>query len=178
VVFNANQQNNIPTTPEPRRIELTLPNDTQPRIVAGSASNPLSISIVILQDTSFKFSKITPTPFGVDSPIDSLLATGSGIEGAISIGTTNIPPNVLVLLSDQSFSSNSNVVANALSEGLNGEAIATARTADLQANAGDVQECEPTGTKKPLLTITASLPSVPTRAAQSSTASKLPPCKE
>ncbi|MFN7759447.1 MAG: filamentous hemagglutinin N-terminal domain-containing protein [Pseudanabaena sp.] len=148
VVFNANQQNNIPTTPEPRRIELTLPNDTQPRIVAGSASNPLSISIVILQDTSFKFSKITPTPFGVDSPIDSLLATGSGIEGAISIGTTNIPPNVLVLLSDQSFSSNSNVVANALSEGLNGEAIATARTADLQANAGDVQECEPTGTKE------------------------------
>ena len=174
VVFNANQQNNNPTTPEPRRIELTLPNDTQPRIIAGSAANPLSISIVILQDTSFKFSKITPTPFGVDSPIDSLLPTGSGIEGAISIGTTNIPPNVLVLLSDQSFSSNSNVVANAL----NGDAIATARTADLQANAGDVQECEPTGTKKPLLTITASLPSVPTRAAQSSTASKLPPCKE
>jgi filamentous hemagglutinin family protein len=174
VVFNANQQNNNPTTPEPRRIELTLPNDTQPRIIAGSAANPLSISIVILQDTSFKFSKITPTPFGVDSPIDPLLPTGSGIEGAISIGTTNIPPNVLVLLSDQSFSSNNNVVANAL----NGDAIATARTADLQANAGDVQECEPTGTKKPLLTITASLPSVPTRAAQSSTASKLPPCKE
>jgi len=174
VVFNANQQNNNPTTPAPRRIELTLPNDTQPRIIAGSAANPLSISIVILKDTSFKFSKITPTPFGVNSPIDPLLPTGSGIEGAISIGTTSIPPNVLVLLSDQSFSSNSNVVANAL----NGDAIATARTADLQANAGDVQECEPTGTKKPLLTITASLPSVPTRAAQSSTASKLPPCKE
>ncbi|MFM7599779.1 MAG: beta strand repeat-containing protein, partial [Pseudanabaena sp.] len=173
VVFNANQQNNNPTTPAPRRIELTLPNDTQPRIIAGSAANPLSISIVILKDTSFKFSKITPTPSGVNSPIDPLLPTGSGIEGAISIGTTSIPPNVLVLLSDQSFSSNSNVVANAL----NGDAIATARTADLQANAGDVQECEPTGTKKPLLTITASLPSVPTRAAQSSTASKLAPCK-
>ncbi|WP_434687480.1 filamentous hemagglutinin N-terminal domain-containing protein [Pseudanabaena minima] len=178
VVFNANQQNNNPTTPDPRRIELTLPNDTQPRIIAGSAANPLSISIVILKDTSFKFSKITPTAFPAVPPIDQLPSTGSGIEGAISIGTTNIPPNVLVLLSDQSFSSNSNVVANALNGGLNGEAIATARTADLQANAGDVQECEPTGTKKPLLTITASLPSVPTRAAQSSTASKLPPCKE
>jgi hypothetical protein len=135
--------------------------------------NPLSISIVILQDTSFKFSKITPTAFGVDSPIDPLPATGSGIEGAISIGSTNIPPNVLVLVSDQSFSSNAS-----LANTLNSDAIATARTADLQANAGDVQECEPTGTKKPLLTITASLPSVPTRTAQNPNRSSLPPCKE
>lgn len=173
VVFNANQQNNNPVTPLPRRIELTLPNDTQPRIVAGSAANPLSISIVILQDTSFKFSKITPTTFGVNSPVDSLLPTGSGIEGAISIGSTNIPPNVLVLVSDQSFSSNAS-----LANTLNSDAIATARTADLQANAGDVKECEPTGTKKPLLTITASLPSVPTRTAQNPNRSTLPPCKE
>ncbi|WP_103666495.1 filamentous hemagglutinin N-terminal domain-containing protein [Pseudanabaena sp. BC1403] len=180
VVFNANQQNNNPVTPLPRRIELTLPNDTQPRIVAGSAADPLSISIVILQDTSFKFSKITPTTFGVNSPVDSLLPTGSGIEGAISIGSTNIPPNVLVLVSDQSFSSNSGL-ANTLTatNTLSSDAIASARTADLQANASEVKECEPTGTKKPILNITASVPSATvTRTAQNQNRSNLPPCKE
>ena len=147
-----------------RSIQLQLPGDTAPRTIAGSGL-PI-ISINILKDTTFS---VYPR---------AILSGTSGTNGAISQGVSSIPPNVLVLLSDQSFSSNSNVVANALSGGLNGEAIATARTADLQANVGDVQECEPTGTKKPLLTITASLPSVPTRAAQSSTASKLPPCKE
>ncbi|MBD2315964.1 two-partner secretion domain-containing protein [Phormidium tenue] len=147
-----------------RSVQLQLPGDTAPRTIAGSGI-PI-ISINILKDTTFS---VYPR---------AILSGTSGTNGAISQGVSSIPPNVLVLLSDQSFSSNSNVVANALNGGLNGEAIATARTADLQANAGDVQECEPTGTKKPLLTITASLPSVPTRAAQSSTASKLPPCKE
>ncbi|MCA6501414.1 MAG: filamentous hemagglutinin N-terminal domain-containing protein [Pseudanabaena sp. M135S2SP2A07QC] len=82
------------------------------------------------------------------------------------------------ILSDQSFSSNTGLANTLAANTLNSDAIATARTADLQANADDVQECEPTGTKKPLLTITASLPSVPTRTAQNPNRSTLPPCKE
>jgi filamentous hemagglutinin family protein len=148
---NVNSQGNV---------SLQFGNDVP--IISGNGGNNL-INIRLLNDTNFVVGR-TPTT--------------SGVDGQIGIGVASIPPQVLTLLSDQSFSSNSNVVANALNGGLNGEAIAIARTADLQANAGDVQECEPTGTKKPLLTITASLPSVPTRAAQSSTASKLPPCKE
>lgn len=171
VTFNAGQQDNIPATPTPRRIELTLPNDPQPRIVAGVASDPLNISITILKDTSFRFAKINP-----NGAVDPLPSTGSGVEGAISIGATSIPPNVLVLLSDQSFSSNTNLTASALTaNSLSGDAIASARTADVQANAGEVKECEPTGTKKPILTLTASLP---TRSAQPSKRSNLPPCKE
>ncbi|MEA5477633.1 filamentous hemagglutinin N-terminal domain-containing protein [Pseudanabaena galeata UHCC 0370] len=144
------------------RGNISLQFGSEAPIISGNGGNNLII-IRLLNDTDFVVGR---------TPITS------GVDGQIGIGIDSIPPQVLTLLSDQSFSSNSNVVANALSGGLNGEAIATARTADLQANAGNVQECEPTVTKKPLLTITASLPSVPTRAAQSSTASKLPPCKE
>ena len=183
------------------RFELTLPNDNQPRLIAGKATDPLAISIVILKDTLFTFSKVTPLGTnGGTLPIDSsgniidkvpsipLPATGSGIEGAIGFGLDS-PPSIFVLVSDQSFSSNLNLVANNPSTETNGSVIEgtktpstdsetqAARTADLQANVSQVQECEPTGTKKQILTISASLLSSSTRSAQNPNRSNLPPCK-
>jgi filamentous hemagglutinin family protein len=174
VAYTGGQPNDINTPPPSRRIELTLPNDSQPRIVSGSASDPKIISFTILKDTSFRFAKITP-----NGAIEPLPSTGSGLEGSIGLGATNIPPNVLVLVSDQSFSSNASLANTLTANTLNSDAIASARTAELQANAGAVQDCEPTGTKKPILNLTASLPSATvTRTAQSSNTTKLPPCKE
>ena len=139
-------------------ISLQFGNETP--IIAGNGGNNL-INIHLLKDTNFVVGK---------TPITS------GVDGQIGIGISSIPPQVLTLLSDQSFSSNNNSTANALTaNSLSGDAIASARTADVQANAGEVKECEPTGTKKPILTLTASLP---TRSAQPSKRSNLPPCKE
>ncbi len=134
-------------------------------IISGNGGNNL-INIRLLNDTNFVVGK-TPTT--------------SGVDGQIGIGIASIPPQVLTLLSDQSFSSNTGLAntlaANTLT--LNSDAIASARTANLQANAGEIKDCEPTGTKKPILNLTASLPSATvTRAAQSSNRSNLPPCKE
>jgi len=141
-----------------RSVQLKLPGDSAFRTISGSG-NPI-ISINILKDTTFS---IYPKAIAVGT---------SGTSGAISQGVSSIPPNVLVLVSDLSFSSNVN---------LGGDAIATARTANLQANASEAKDCEPTKTKKPILTITASLPSEATRSGQTRTAqssSNLPPCKE
>ncbi len=121
-------------------------------IVRGNGGNNL-INIRLLKDTNFVVGK-TPTT--------------SGVDGQIGIGIGGVPPQVLTLLSDQSFSSSINL-------GTNLEVIVASRNDDSQ--------CEPTKTKKPILTVTASLPSetsvatrtVPTRTANSS---NLPPCKE
>ncbi len=136
-------------------------------IIKGNGGNNL-INIRLLKDTNFVVGK---------SP------TTSGVDGQIGIGTASIPPQVLTLISDLSFSSNVNLGGDTIASALNGDAIATARTANLQANAGEVKDCEPTKTKKPILTLTASLPSdptrsVPTRTAQNTSSSNLPPCKE
>ena len=156
----------VPFTGVPTRsIQLTLPGDTSARTIAGSGA-PI-ISINILKDTTFS---IYPR---------AILSGTSGTNGAISQGVSSIPPNVLVLLSDQSFSSNAGLANTLAADTLNSDAIASARSADLQANAGKVQECEPTGTKKPILNVTASVPSTTvTRTVQSSNRSNLPPCKE
>jgi filamentous hemagglutinin family protein len=177
------------------RFELTLPNDSQPRLIAGKATDPLAISIVILKDTLFTFSKVTPLStsggslsMGEKVPSIPLPATGSGFEGAIGFGLES-PPSIFVLLSDQSFSSNPNLVINNVSPQINNvgsdeiktpstdNATQAARTADLQANISQVKECEPTGSKKQILTIAASLTSSPTRSAKNPNRSKLPPCK-
>ena len=134
-------------------------------IISGNGGNNL-INIRLLNDTNF---------------VVGSLPTTSGVDGQIGIGIASIPPQVLTLLSDQSFSSNTGLAntlaANTLT--LNSDAIATARTADLQANARVVKDCEPTGTKKPILNVTASLPSATvTRTAQNPNSSNLPPCKE
>ncbi len=135
-------------------------------IISGNGGNNL-INIRLLTDTNFVVGQ-TPTT--------------SGVDGQIGIGIASIPPQVLTLISDLSFSSNVNLGGETIASTLNGNAIATARTANLQANASEAKDCEPTRTKKPILTLTASLPSeattrgVPTRTAQSS--SNLPPCKE
>ena len=148
-----------------RSVQLSLPGDTSARTIAGSGA-PI-ISINILKDTTFS---IYPR---------AILSGTSGTNGAISQGVSSIPPNVLVLLSDQSFSSNAGLANTLAANTLDSDAIASARTADLQANAGKVQECEPTGTKKPILNVTASLPSTTvTRTAQNPNRSNLPPCKE
>ncbi len=165
-----------------RSVQLTLPGDAAPRTIAGSGI-PI-ISITILQDTTFS---VYP---------QAIAAGTSGTNGAISQGVSSIPPNVFVLVSDQSFSSNLNLGSNNGGTGTltannpsttqiannttvnNSSAIQAARTADLQANASQVKDCEPTRTKKPLLTITASLPTLPTRTAQNSNRSNLPLCKE
>ncbi|GBO54466.1 hypothetical protein APA_2414 [Pseudanabaena sp. lw0831] len=134
-------------------------------IISGNGGNNL-INIRLLNDSNFVVGK-TPTT--------------SGVDGQIGIGIASIPPQVLTLLSDQSFSSNP-LTANTLTANANTlsvEAIATARTADLQANAGEIKDCEPTGTKKPILNLTASVPSATvTRTAQNPNRSNLPPCKE
>ncbi|PZV19569.1 MAG: hypothetical protein DCF20_00725 [Pseudanabaena sp.] len=157
---------------------ISLQFGNQAPIISGNGGNNL-INIRLLNDTNFVVGR-TPTT--------------SGVDGQIGIGLETIPPQVLTLLSDQSFSSNTGL-ANTLTDNaltattltdnaltanaaLSGDVISAVRTADLQANASEVKDCEPTGTKKPLLTITASLPSAPTRTAQSSNRSKLPPCKE
>jgi len=161
--FVANPTLASPTPNAKGNISLQFGNET-PIIIPtanGLGGNNL-INIRLLKDTNFVVGR-TPTT--------------SGVDGQIGIGIDSIPPQVLTLLSDQSFSSNNNVIANAL----NGDAIATARTANLQANASEAKDCEPTKTKKPILTITASLPSEATRSGQTRTAqssSNLPPCKE
>ncbi|MFZ4730335.1 MAG: beta strand repeat-containing protein, partial [Pseudanabaena sp.] len=132
-------------------------------IISGNGGNNL-INIRLLNDTNF---------------VVGSLPTTSGVDGQIGIGTVSIPPQVLTLLSDQSFSSNTGLASTLAANTLNSDAIASARTAELQANAGKVQECEPTGTKKPILNLTASVPSATvTRTVQSSNRSNLPPCKE
>jgi filamentous hemagglutinin family protein len=132
-------------------------------IISGNGGNNL-INIRLLNDSNFVVGK-TPTT--------------SGVDGQIGIGIASIPPQVLTLLSDQSFSSNTGLASTLAANTLNSDAIASARTAELQANAGKVQECEPTGTKKPILNLTASVPSATvTRTVQSSNRSNLPPCKE
>jgi filamentous hemagglutinin family protein len=158
-----------PTSTSKGNVSLQFGNES-PIItptINGLGGNNL-INIRLLKDTNFVVGKVPTT---------------SGVDGQIGIGINTVPPQVLTLLSDQSFSSNINLgeetIASTLT--LNGDAIATARTANLQANASEAKDCEPTKTKKPILTITASLPSdptrsVPTRTAQSS--SNLPPCKE
>ena len=181
-----------------RSIQLQLPGDASPRTIAGSGA-PI-ISINILKDTTFS---IYPK---------AILSGTSGTNSAISQGVSSIPPNVLVLISDQSFSSNRTVLvlisdqsfssdisltantltantlssdvisatratntltANALSE----DAISATLAANLEANASQGKDCKPIDKKKPILTITSSLPTS-TRTAQNPTPSKLPPCKE
>ena len=137
-------------------------------IISGNGGNNL-INIRLLNDTNFVVGR-TPTT--------------SGVDGQLGIGIASIPPQVLTLLSDQSFSSNTGLAntltANTLvANTLSNDAIASARTADLQANASEVKDCEPTGTKKPILNLTASLPSsTVTRTAQNPNRSNLPPCKD
>ncbi len=151
---------------------ISLQFGNQAPIISGNGGNNL-INIRLLNDTNFVVGR-TPTT--------------SGVDGQIGIGLETIPPQVLTLLFDQSFSSSNTSLANTLTANtltantLSNDAIASARSANLQANAGEIKQCEPTKTKKPLLTITASLPSseptrtVPTRTNTSS--SNLPPCKE
>jgi hypothetical protein len=132
-------------------------------IISGNGGNNL-INIHLLNDTNFVVGR-TPTT--------------SGVDGQIGIGTASIPPQVLTLLSDQSFSSSTGLANTLAANTLNSDAIASTRTANLQANSGAVKDCEPTGTKKPILNLTASVPSATvTRTAQSSNRSNLPPCKE
>ncbi|TYQ25301.1 filamentous hemagglutinin N-terminal domain-containing protein [Pseudanabaena sp. UWO311] len=132
-------------------------------IISGNGGNNL-INIRLLNDSNFVVGK-TPTT--------------SGVDGQIGIGIASIPPQVFTLLSDQSFTSNTGLASTLAANTLNSDAIASARTADLQANAGEIKDCEPTGTKKPILNFTASLPSATvTRTAQNPNRSKLPPCKE
>jgi filamentous hemagglutinin family protein len=159
-----------PTSTSKGNVSLQFGNES-PIItptINGLGGNNL-INIRLLKDTNFVVGKVPTT---------------SGVDGQIGIGINTVPPQVLTLLSDQSFSSNINLgeetIASTLT--LNGDAIATARTANLQANASEAKDCEPTKTKKPILTITASLPSeATTRSGQTRTAqssSNLPPCKE
>lgn len=157
-VFVANPTGASPTPNAKGNISLQFGNEA-PIITPtsnGFGGNNL-INIRLLQDTNFVVGK---------TPITS------GVDGQIGIGVDSIPPQVLTLLSDQSFSSNTNLNGNIL----NGDAIATARTANLSANAGEIKDCEPTGNKKPSLTITASVPS--TVVTRNTTRSSLPPCKE
>ena len=155
-------------------------------IVRGNGGNNL-INIRLLKDTNFVIGR-TPTT--------------SGVDGQVGIGIDNAPPQVLTLLSDQSFSSSNNSLANTLTtntlttnassgdtisatratdtltaNALSGDAISATRAANLQANASQAKDCEPIDKKKPILTITASLPTS-TRTAQNPIPSKLPPCKE
>ena len=125
------------------------------------------INIRLLKDTNFVVGK-TPTT--------------SGVDGQIGIGIDSVPPQVLTLLSDQSFSSNINLGTSSFSSsinlGTNLDVIVANRNDSLNGS-----QCEPTKTKKPILTVTVSLPSetsvanrtVPTRTTNSS---NLPPCKE
>ena len=181
--------NVFPTFPI-RSIQLQLPGDTASRTIAGSGA-PI-ISINILKDTTFS---VYPR---------AILSGTSGTNGAISQGVSLIPPNVLVLLSDQSFSSNpspprpspnalvlisdqsfsSNTLTTAAlttdtltANALSGDAISATRAANLQANTSQAKDCEPIDKKKPILTITSSLPTS-TRTTQNPSRSKLPPCKE
>ena len=188
IAFPKNRADGITIPAQDRRsVTLQLPGDTSPRFISGLSTDPVIVSITILKDTTFvvptlvNYNDFTKPITAANVVLPSIPANGSGMLGFITLGASNIPPNVLVLVSDQSFSSNaglaSTLATNTLT--LNSDAIASARTADLQANAGKVQECEPTGTKKPVLNLTASLPSATvTRAAQSSNRSNLPPCKE
>ena len=135
-------------------------------IISGNGGNNL-INIRLLKDTNFVVGK-TPTT--------------SGVDGQIGIGIDSVPPQVLTLLSDQSFSSNINLGTNSFSSsinlGTNLDVIVASRNDSLNGS-----QCEPTKTKKPILTVTVSLPSetsvanrtVPTRTTNSS---NLPPCKE
>jgi filamentous hemagglutinin family protein len=161
-VFVANPTAASPTPNAKGNISLQFGNEAP---IITSTSNGLGgnnlINIRLLQDTNFVVGK---------TPITS------GVDGQIGIGVDSIPPQVLTLLSDQSFSSNTGLSNVVTANALNGDAIATARTANLSANAGEIRDCEPTGNKKPSLTITASVPSaVVTR---TTTRSNLPPCKE
>ncbi|ELS32424.1 filamentous hemagglutinin N-terminal domain-containing protein [Pseudanabaena catenata USMAC16] len=143
---------------------VSLQFGNQAPIISGNGGNNL-INIHLLSDTSFVVGK-TPTT--------------SGVDGQIGIGISSIPPQVLTLLSDRDFGSNVNLIGdNATASTLNSNAIAAARTAELQANTGDVKKCEPVKNKKPILTLTASLPSNDaTRSAQNSNPNNLPPCQE
>ena len=135
-------------------------------IISGNGGNNL-INIRLLKDTNFVVGK-TPTT--------------SSVDGQIGIGIDSVPPQVLTLLSDQSFSSNINLGTNSFSSsinlGTNLDVIVASRNDSLNGS-----QCEPTKTKKPILTVTVSLPSetsvanrtVPTRTTNSS---NLPPCKE
>ena len=135
-------------------------------IISGNGGNNL-INIRLLKDTNFVVGK---------TPISS------GVDGQIGIGIDSVPPQVLTLLSDQSFSSNINLGTNSFSSsinlGTNLDVIVASRNDSLNGS-----QCEPTKTKKPILTVTVSLPSetsvanrtVPTRTTNSS---NLPPCKE
>ncbi|WP_271254898.1 two-partner secretion domain-containing protein [Pseudanabaena sp. Chao 1811] len=161
-VFVANPTAASPTPNAKGNISLQFGNEAP---IITPTSNGLGgnnlINIRLLQDTNFVVGK---------TPITS------GVDGQIGIGVDSIPPQVLTLLSDQSFSSNIGLANTVTANALNGDAIATARTANLSANAGEIKDCEPTGNKKPSLTITASVPSaVVTR---TTTRSNLPPCKE
>ena len=135
-------------------------------IISGNGGNNL-INIRLLKDTNFVVGK-------------TLIS--SGVDGQIGIGIDSVPPQVLTLLSDQSFSSNINLGTNSFSSsinlGTNLDVIVASRNDSLNGS-----QCEPTKTKKPILTVTVSLPSetsvanrtVPTRTTNSS---NLPPCKE
>jgi filamentous hemagglutinin family protein len=188
IAFPKNRANDVNITALDRRsVTLQLPGDTSPRFISGLSTDPVLISITILKDTTFavptlvNYNDFTKPITAANVVLPSIPANGSGMFGFITLGASNIPPNVFVLVSDQSFSSNAGLAntlaANTLT--LNSDAIASARTAELQANAGAVATCEPTGTKKPILNLTASLLSATvTRTAQSSNTTKLPPCKE
>ncbi len=147
---------------------VSLQFGSQAPVISGNGGNNL-INIHLLSDTSFVVGK-TPTT--------------SGVDGQIGIGISSIPPQVLTLLSDRDFGSNVNLIGDnattsTLASTLNSNTIAAARTAELQANTGDVKKCEPVKNKKPILTLTASLPSNDaTRSAQNPNPNNLPPCQE
>jgi filamentous hemagglutinin family protein len=159
-----------------RSVQLTLPGDTSARTIAGSGA-PI-ISITILKDTSFT---IFPRPVPVG---------GSGTNGGITQGVSSIPPNVFVLISDQSFTSNP-VFTNASTAVLvttpTDGAVTAARTAEVQTASNNLATCDSEKDKKPALNVTASLPTPSTggidRGANSGArdgkrdVAGLPPCK-
>jgi filamentous hemagglutinin family protein len=179
IAYSAATVNNfgVPFAGVPTRsVQLTLPGDTSARTIAGSGA-PI-ISITILKDNSFT---IFPRP---------LTSGSSGTDGGITQGVSSIPPNVFILVSDQSFTSNPNltnastgVLATTPSDG----AVAATRTAEVQTASNNVNICDSDKDKKPVLNVTASLPTpIPGGIDRGSTsgsqgdkrsASGLPPCK-
>jgi hypothetical protein len=148
---------------EQGKVSLQFGNDTP--LVFGDRGNNL-INIRLLKDTNFV---VGSTPIT------------SGVDGQIVIGVGFPAPTVLPILSDQYFSSNTNLT------GLNVSFIEDTldidtnnldvRTANLRANTSQDKDCEPTGTKKQILTTEASLLTSSVTPQNAPNNSKSQPCK-
>ncbi|OLP16468.1 hypothetical protein BST81_21050 [Leptolyngbya sp. 'hensonii'] len=118
-----------PTPPPPAKFQLSFAGD--PQIIQVGTSGPVLISITLTQDKVFNVG----TAFNPNDPAQS------GLQGSIGFAAKSIPPNVLVLLQNNSFSSTFTPSSPSPLAVVDQAAVTAERSARQQGSTTDLAAC-------------------------------------